>query len=86
LQVDRNRDQLLVHDLVEVALDRAAIGVGSDDKSLARRTQLRVLEAQPTDLFPQRLDVPSLQGDRPPTPCLPEVAVIGRRCRAIHHS
>jgi hypothetical protein len=53
---------VLLHAIVELALDLAAIVVGSQDKPLPGRAQLRDLEAQPVERFPQRLDVPSLQG------------------------
>ena len=66
LQVDGERDQVLLHAVVEVALDAAAVGIGGQDEPLPGRAQLLDLEAQPVERFLQRLDVPSLQGDRPP--------------------
>ena len=64
---------MLLHALVQVALDPAAVGIGGQDEPLPGRAQLRDLEAQPVERLPQRLDVPSLQGDRPPGRELPEV-------------
>ena len=52
---------MLLHAVVQVALDLAALGVGGQDEPLPRRAQLRDLEAQPVERFPQRVDVPSLQ-------------------------
>jgi hypothetical protein len=40
---------------VEVTLDPVAFGVGSEDEPLVGRAQFRDLDAQPIDLFPQRL-------------------------------
>jgi hypothetical protein len=44
LQVDRERDQVLLHSVVQVTLDPAAVGGGGPDEPLPRRTQLRQLE------------------------------------------
>jgi hypothetical protein len=64
---------VLLHALVQVTLDSAAVGIGGQDEPLPGSAQLRDLEAQPVERFPQRLDVPSLQDDRPPSRLLPGV-------------
>jgi hypothetical protein len=51
---------------VGFTLDQAALGIGGHDEPLPGSAQLGDLEAQPVDRFPQRLDMPGLQGDRPP--------------------
>jgi hypothetical protein len=45
LEVGRERDQVLLRTVVKVALDRAAIGIGGENKPLSGRAQLRDLEA-----------------------------------------
>jgi hypothetical protein len=45
LQVDGERDEVLLDALVQVALDPAAVGVGREDESLPGRAQLRDLVA-----------------------------------------
>jgi hypothetical protein len=49
LQVDRERDQILLGPIVELALDAAPVGIGCEDEPLAGRPQLFDLEtrAQP---------------------------------------
>lgn len=76
LQVDRERDQLLLWPVVEVTLDLATVGIGSSDDSLSGRTELPDLEAQPVERLLRRLDVRNLQGDRPPARGLPKLSVI----------
>ena len=61
LQVDRERDQVLLRAVVEVALDPAAVGIGGQDEPLPGRAQLLDLEAQPVERLPAALDVPNLQ-------------------------
>ena len=50
LQVDRERDQVLLHTLVQLALEPVADRVGGQDQSLARGAQLR-------DLSPQLVEI-----------------------------
>jgi hypothetical protein len=64
---------VLLHPLVELTLDLATVDTGGHDEPLPGRAQLSDLEAQPIDRFPQRLDMPSRQGDRPPFANLREV-------------
>jgi hypothetical protein len=52
---------MLLHALVQVTLDPAPLGIGSQDEPLPGCAKLRDLVAQPIDGFAQRLDVPSLQ-------------------------
>jgi hypothetical protein len=73
LEVDRERDQVLLRTVVEVALDPAAVCIGSQDQPLPGRAQLLDLEAQSVEGLLRRLDVRKLQGDRPPARGLPEV-------------
>ena len=40
---------MLLHSRVELALDPAAVGIGRQDESPPRRSQLRDLEAEPID-------------------------------------
>jgi len=48
LQVDRERDQLLLGPVVELALDAAPVGIGGEDEPLAGRPQLFDLETRPS--------------------------------------
>jgi hypothetical protein len=64
--VDGEPDEVLLYALVEITFDGAALGVGGLDEPLAGRLQLGELEAKPVERLPQRLNVRSLQGDRPP--------------------
>ena len=61
LQVHGEGDEVLLYALVQIALDRTAVGVGSQYEPLPRRAQLRDVVAQLVERFAQRLDVPSLQ-------------------------
>jgi hypothetical protein len=56
---------VLPHAAVQVVLDSATLGVGGQCEPPTGRLQLRHLETQPVERSLQRLDVPSLQGDRP---------------------
>ena len=49
---------MLLHAVVELPLDPAAVGIGGQDEPLPRRAQLLDLEAQPVERLLQRLDVP----------------------------
>jgi hypothetical protein len=71
--VDRERDQVLLHALVWLALDPVPVGIGSQDETLPGHAQLRDIVAQAVGRFPQYLGMPSLQRDRPPGPRLQEV-------------
>ena len=64
LQVDRKRDQLLTHDLVEVTLDPAAIGIGRDDQPLPRRAapRPRVVADRSLPSAPRRFRASSVIG------------------------
>ena len=77
LEVHRERDQVLLRAIVEVALDRAAVCVGGQDEPLAGRAELFDLEAQPVERLLRRLDVRKLQGDRPPFEDCQKLSVIG---------
>jgi hypothetical protein len=48
LQVDRERDQMLVGTVVELALDAPPVGIGGKDEPLAGRPQLFDLETRPS--------------------------------------
>ena len=52
---------MLLHAVVQVALDAAAVGIGGQDEPLPGCAQLFDLDAQPVERLLQRLDVPSLQ-------------------------
>ena len=52
---------MLLHAVVQLTLDPAAVGVGGQDEPLPRCMQVRNLEAEPVERFPQRLGVLSLQ-------------------------
>ena len=50
LQLDRERDEVLLHVVVQVALDRASIGVGGKNEPYPGRAQLDNLRAEPFEL------------------------------------
>jgi len=75
LQVDRERDQVLLRALVEVTLDPAAVGIGSKNEPRTGRAQLGDLGAQPLELAAPRLDLIGLQSYRPPGRGLPRLSV-----------
>jgi hypothetical protein len=76
LEVHSERDEVLLHALVQVTFDEAAVSVGVEDEPLTRRLQLHDLEAEPVERFPQRLNVRSFQRDLPPARRLPKLSVI----------
>jgi hypothetical protein len=49
LQVDGERDKVLLNAIVEGTLDRAAVGIGSFDQTPARSSKLRYLTLQSVD-------------------------------------
>ena len=65
LEVGRKRDQVLLHALVQLTLDRAALGVVDLDESPARCAQADDLCAQPVELL-RRRGLPSLHGANTP--------------------
>ena len=66
LDVDRERDQVLLNTVVELALDPPAVGVGGQDEALSGCAELLDLEAQPVERLLRRLGMWKLQGDRLP--------------------
>ena len=66
LQADSERDQALLHAVVQSALESLALGISGNEESLSRRAQLRQFELEAVDRLPQRLDVLTLQRDPPP--------------------
>jgi hypothetical protein len=66
LNVDGERNKQLLQAVVEVALDSAAVDIGSQREPLSRCPQLVDLDAKPFQRLLQRLDVTRVQGDRPP--------------------
>jgi hypothetical protein len=74
--MDREPDELLLYALVEITFDGATLGVAGLDEPLAGRLQLGNLEAKPVERLPQRLNVRSVQCDRPPARRLPKLSVI----------
>ncbi len=66
LQGNRERDQVLVHAVVQITLDHAAVGIRGQDEPLPCCAQLLDLDAQSIELL-LHVDLPSLQFDRPPS-------------------
>jgi hypothetical protein len=66
LQLDRERDEVLLRAVVDVTLDAPAVRIGSENESRPGRAQLGDLGAQPLELVAARFDLLSLQSDRPP--------------------
>ena len=64
LQVDRERDQALLGAVVQLALDAAPVGIGSEHEPLPRGSQLVDLGAQAVAQLLQCLDPRILQCDR----------------------
>ncbi len=64
LQVDREPDQVLLGTVVQLALDAAPVGIGSEHEPLPRRSQLVDLGAQAVAQLLQCLDPRILQRDR----------------------
>ena len=61
LEVDRERDQVLLRTVVKLALDPASVCIVSDSQPLAGRAQLFDLEAQPVERLLRRLDMRKLR-------------------------
>jgi hypothetical protein len=80
LEVDRERDQVLLRTVVKLALDAASVGIVGDGQPLAGRSQLFDLDAQPVERLLRRLDMRKLRG-RPPARGLREV--VRHRTRAV---
>ena len=57
LEVDGERHEVLLHAPVQLALDRAALGVGREDEPLARRAQPCDLAAQLVERHVERVVV-----------------------------
>ena len=55
LEVDRERHEMLLHAPVQLALDRAAVGVGRENEPLARCAQRRELAAQLVERLGERV-------------------------------
>ena len=60
LKVHGERDEVLLHARAG-DVRQAAVGIGGLDEPPPGRVQLRDLEAEPVERFPQRLNVRSLQ-------------------------
>lgn len=52
LEVDRERHEVLLETVVQLALDREALRVGRENEALPGRPQLRDLAAHPFECFP----------------------------------
>ena len=61
LEVDRERDQVLLRTIVELALDPASVCIMGDGQPLAGRAQLFDLGAQPDERLLLRLDMRTLR-------------------------
>jgi hypothetical protein len=81
LQLDGERDEVLLRALVEVTLDPPAVGIGSKNEPRPGRAQLGNLGAQPLKLVAPCFDLLSLQSYRPPRRGLPET--VRRRTRDV---
>ena len=66
LEIDRERDQVLLRTVVEVALDPAAVCIVGDSQPLARGAQVVDLEAEALERLLRCLDMRKL---RCPTSC-----------------
>jgi hypothetical protein len=64
LQVDREPDQVLLGTVVQLALDAAPVGIGTEHEPLPRRSQLVDLGAQAVAQLLQSLDPRILRRDR----------------------
>jgi hypothetical protein len=72
---------VLVHTIVQITLDCAAVRVRGQNEPLPRCAQLLDLGAQPLELVSPRFDLLGLQGYRPPGRGLPET--VRRRTRDV---
>ena len=61
LEVDRERDQVLLRTVVEVALDPAAVNIVGDSQPLAGRAQVFDLQAESLERLLRRLDMRKLR-------------------------
>jgi len=61
LEVDRERDQVLLRTVVQLALDPAAVCIVGDSQPLAGRAQLFDLDAEPVERLLRRLDMRKLR-------------------------
>ena len=61
LEVDRERNQMLLRTVVELALDPASVCIVGDSQPLAGRAQLFDLDAQPVERLLRRLDIRKLR-------------------------
>ena len=61
LEVDRERDQVLLRTVVELALDPAAVCIVGDSEPLPGRAQLFDFDAEPVERFLRRLDMRKLR-------------------------
>ena len=66
---------MLVHTVVQITLDRAAVGIRGQDEPLSSCAQPLDLGPQSIELIAPRLDLPSLQFYRPPGPDCPRLSV-----------
>ena len=66
LDVDSQRDQLLLRAFVQITFEPLAIGVGGQHEPLPGRAQIRDFGPQLLERVPQLFVTPSLQNDRPP--------------------
>jgi hypothetical protein len=70
-----------VHAVVQITLDRAAVGIRGQDEPFPRCAQLLDLDPQSIEL----LFLPSLQFDRPPRPDCQELSVIATAASSGQH-
>jgi hypothetical protein len=61
LEVDRERDQVLLRTVVKLALDPASVCIVGNSQTLAGRAQLFDLDAQPVEGLLRRLDMRKLR-------------------------
>ena len=79
LELDRERDKVLLHAVVQVTLDRATVGIGGQNEPRPRRAQLGDLGAQPLELVARCFSLLGLQGYRPPGSGLSRLSVAAPR-------
>ena len=61
LELDRERDQVLLRTVVKLALDPAAVCIVGDSQPLAGRAQVFDLDAKPLERLLRRLDMRKLR-------------------------
>ena len=75
---------MLVRTVVQITLDRAAVGIRGQDEPLSCCAQLLDLDPQSIELL-LHVDLPALQIDRPPSPDCQELSVIATAASSGQH-